>query len=169
MRVRTLFNSLLGLLLALPLLWVPSSFATEYDIPEDQDVVRGAEWVFVAEVTSWKRSSSRCEVVDQMKLRSLQLLKGSKREFVDVSYSLRRANKGRYDDPSCGPISWAFNPRPSAVDLYKGKKVIALVYPAKDGPEGARRPERVYATLDLSQLRSVKRWIRWSRWRRWRR
>ena len=163
MRVRTLCSSLLGVLLALPLFWVPSSFATEYCIPTDRDVVRAAKWVFVAEVTSSKRSSTRCKVVEQMKLRSLQLLKGSKREFADVNYTQRWANQGRYDDHSCGPTSWAFDPRPSAVGLYKGNRVIAMVYPAKDDPGGARKAVWVYATLDLSQLRSVKRWVRWGR------
>jgi len=154
MLVRTIHRLLPGLLLALSFLWVSGGLASEVFIEDERNVVRAAEWVFVAEVTSYKPwfAAERCSRGIHIKVRSIELLKGRAREFVDLPYELSWPLPMSDD---CWGESYV--EPPAARDLKKGAIVIATVSPLND------RPEQVYATLDFWHYAAVKRWVRFKR------
>jgi len=137
------------LVLLVPLTLAATAWAGKAFVQKDREVIDEATWIFVGEITSQERSSDACTSDIEMKVRSLELLKGSPREFEAIYYGVRTYHFAE------GCPSKHVMTAPQSSTLDPGTKLIATV-----GGKRYARDDAVWATFDLSRRGEIEGWLK---------
>ena len=113
-------------------------------------LVRQADFVFVAEVTSHSTWSKKCEAGLALEVRSIEILKGpKKKKFENFPYRIWWPTQG----PECGSVSFVQPPR--AQELGVGQRLIALV-----GGGHFESGDSVSGSFDVTMRSEIEGWLK---------